>query len=70
MNLDTIFGNNMVKKVLFGKLQKWAIEEKVRTIVLPLDHNGNLGEPTFHTEETVTISKTYFTELIKNQKDV
>ena len=70
MNLDNIFGNKMIKNMLFGKLKTWAVEQEVRTIVLPIDASGELGEPAFYTEETVTISKAYFETLVKNQKDV
>lgn len=69
MNLESIFGNKVVKKMLFGKLSAFAVEYNIRTIVITLDDKGEItGEPSFYSEETVTITKTEFTNLIKNQK--
>lgn len=70
MNLDGIFGNKLIQKTLFGKLEKWAHENNVRLITLPLDANGQVGEPAFYTEDTVTLTRAEYANLIKNQKDV
>jgi hypothetical protein len=68
MSLDSLFSNNLIKKAVFGKLENWAKENHVRTIVLKIGADGKITEPDFFTAETVTITKDEFLKIIQNQK--
>lgn len=65
MNLEKLFGNKVMRKMIFGKLEAFAREHKIRTIVIDLDENGIIKEPAFFNEETVTMTKPEFINLLK-----
>jgi hypothetical protein len=66
MSLDKLFGNKIMQKMIFGKLQDFCKDHGVRAIVLEFNEKGEMKEPVFHHDETVTVTKREFENLIKS----
>jgi hypothetical protein len=65
MSLETLFGNSLIRKAVFGKLQKYAKENNIRSIVIHFDENGDMKEPVFYNEDIRVMTPAEIENLIK-----
>jgi hypothetical protein len=62
--LNKLFANKAIKNAMLGQFESIVKSEGLKTIVINIDEHGKMLEPLMFNEETITIKKAEYDNLI------